>query len=148
MIQDVSGFGSQINLVASETFPQGIPITTFASDTDPFDAESIEIAGHQMGLNGDLIVYAQAKGLPFRIAVIPGSTSDVNLQILADANRVGPGKPSVGDVIQLTVLLPDGAGTQYYNGRLLTAPFGKSVAGSGQIKTRSYSFIFESKSGA
>lgn len=148
MVQDVSGFGSVINLIADTTFPTGIPITNFAGDTDPYDAETIEIAGHQMGLNGDLIVWAQAKGLPFRVAVIPNSVADRNLQILADANRVGPGKPSVGDVIQLALQYPAGNATQWYNGRLLTAPFGLSAAGSGQLKTRVYGFIFESKSGA
>jgi len=147
-MQDVSGFGSVINIAASNTFPLGVQIANFAGDTDPFDAESVEISGNQMGLNGDLIVWAQAKALPFRIAVIPGSVADQNLQILADANRVGPGKPSAGDVIQLAVQYPDGTATQYYNGRLLTAPFGKSAAGSGQLKTRVYGFVFESKSGA
>ena|ERR1700761_2865950 len=148
MTQDVSGFGSYITLTASNTFPTGIEISNFAGDTDPYDAESVEIAGQQMGLNGDLIVWAQARGLPLRIAVIPGSQADQNLQILADANRVGPGKPSAGDVIQVALQYPDGSATQWYNGRLLTAPFGKSAAGSGQLKTRVYGLIFESKSGA
>lgn len=146
--QDVSGFGSTITLTATSTYPTGVQVDNFASDTDPFDAESVEIAGQQMGLNGDLIVWAQARGLPFKIAVIPGSQSDIALQILADANRVGPGKGSAGDVINLAVVLPDGATTIYSGGRLLTAPFGRSVAGSGQQKTRQYGFIFASKVGA
>lgn len=146
--QDVSGFGSVINLTASETFPTGIQVNNFAADTDPFDMASIDIADKAMGLNGDFIVWARANALPLSISVIPGSTADQNLQILADANRVGPGKPSVGDVINAAVVYPDGSSTQFFNGRLMSAPFGKSVAGSGMQKTRTYVFAFENKTGA
>ena len=148
MQQDVSGFGSVVNLTASETFPTGITINQFAGDADPMDMNSIDIADKAMGLNGDLIVWARANPLPLVLAVIPGSPSDINLQILADANRVSPGKPSASDVIQATIVYPDGSSTQFYNGRLTAAMFGKSVAGSGMIKTRVYAFTFESKTGA
>lgn len=146
--QDVSGFGSVINLVASKTYPTiGVPITNFSADTDPFDTETIEIAGNQMGLNGDLIVWAIAKGLPFKIALVPGSPADIALQILGDNNRVGPNKASAGDVIGITVTLPDGTSTIYSGGRLLTYPPGPSVASAGMRKTRVYGFVFASKVG-
>lgn len=147
-MQDISAFGSVVNITASETFPLGIQITEFPGDTDPFDMASIDIADKAMGLNGDLIVWARANPCPLVVAVIPGSDADINLQILADANRVGPGKPAVGDVIQAAIVYPDGSITNYFNGRLTTAMFGKSAASSGQLKTRVYGFTFESKAGA
>lgn len=147
-LQDVSGFGSTITLTADSTYPIGVQISDFAADTDPFDTESIEIAGQQMGLNGDLIVWAMAKAIPFKISVIPGSPSDLALQILADNNRVGPNKTSSADVIDLAVVLPGGETTVYGTGRLLTAPFGRSVTSGGMQKTRTYGFVFASKVGA
>lgn len=146
--QDVSGFGSVINLTASETFPSGIQITNFAADSDPFDMSSIDIADKLVGVNGDFIVWAKANALPLSISVIPGSIADQNLQILADANRVAPGKSAVGDLINAAIIYPNGSATVFSNGRLMNAPFGKSVAGSGMQKTRTYVFAFENKTGA
>lgn len=148
MTNDVSGFGLVANIVASNTFPAGLPITQFADDADPLDMASITIADKAMGLNGDLIVWAKAVPLPAVINVIPGSIDDVNLQILADANRVGQGKTSAADNITMTVVYPDGTIVTLNNGRLTDAMFGKSVAGSGRLKTRAYTFAFESKVGS
>ena len=147
-MQDVSGFGVVVNLVASTTFPVGITISQFADDADPLDMASVDIADKAMGLNGDLIVWAKAVPLPMVLNVIPGSPDDVNLQTLADANRVGQGKFSAADVITATVVYPDGSTTTLANGRLLSAMFGLSVAGSGREKTRSYGFAFQDKVGA
>lgn len=147
MVQDVSGFGLTVNLQASSTYPTGLSITEFAADTDPLDMASVDIADTLMGLNGDLIVWAKAVPLPMAVAVIPGSIDDTNLQILADANRVGPGKASAADVIQAAVVYPDGSIVQLNNGRIISAMFGRSVAGSGMQKTRVYTFKFESKTG-
>lgn len=147
MVQDVSGFGLVVNLQASLTFPFGLQVMEFAGDTDPLDMASVDIADTLMGLNGDLIVWAKAIALPMALAVIPGSNDDTNLQILADANRVGPGKAAAADIIQAAVVYPDGSIVQLNNGRMISAMFGRSVAGSGMQKTRVYTFKFESKTG-
>lgn len=147
MTQDVSGFGTVVNIIASNTFPAGITISQFAADTDPCDMASVDIADSTMGLNGDLIVWAKAVPMPMVLAVIPGSDDDVNLQILADANRVGANKSSAADVIQATVFYPDGSTTLLTNGRILASMFGKSIAGAGNLKTKVYGFKFEDKVG-
>lgn len=145
--QDISGFNSTVTLTASRTFPLGFQVNQFADDTDPIEAASIDIADKAMGLNGDLIVWAKGTPLPLALAVIVGSPSDISLQILADANRVGPGKPSAADIIQAAVVMPNGVTTIYSNGRLTNAMFGRSVASSGRQKTRVYMFAFEGKTG-
>lgn len=145
MSQDISGFGLQINLVASVTFPQGFPITNFADDADPFDLESISILDKAMGLNGDLVTWAKAVAIPTAIAVIPGSDSDVNLQILADANRVAQGKFSARDIITLTGIYPSGATITLFKGAITDMMPGNSIAGSGRMKTKVYKFIFQDK---
>lgn len=147
MSLDVSGFGLVANIIASNTFPLGLPITQFAGDTDPLDMNSIDIADAEMGLNGDLITWAKAVALTAIIAVIPGSTDDLNLQILFDANRVAQGKNSVQDSITLTVVYPDTSQVTLTNGKMVSGPPGRSVASGGKQKTKVYGFKFQDKVG-
>jgi hypothetical protein len=62
-MQNISGFGLSINIIASNSFPIGLLITEFADDSDPFDLPSIQIADKAMGLNGDLIIWSKANQL-------------------------------------------------------------------------------------
>lgn len=144
-MQDISGFGLQINLVASSTFPAGIPLTQFADDSDPLDLTSIQIADKAMGLNGDLIVWAKANPLPCTLNVIAGSEDDLNLSVLAEANRVGKGKNSARDVITMTIVYPDGRTLTLNNGKITDSMFGNSVASAGRLKSKAYIFSFENK---
>lgn len=145
MSQDVSGFGVVVALVASVTFPAGIPISQFANDVDPLDFAAVKIADVAMGLNGDLITWAKAVALPMVLNVIPGSDDDTNLQILAEANRVGQGKISNYDVISATVVYPDGSTVTLTNGKITDATFGRSILAEGRQKTRPYSFQFQNQ---
>ena len=147
MTVDISGFGLVVNLLASNTLPVGATITQFSDDSDPLDFASIKIADTALGLNGDLLVWAKAVPLPAVLNVVPGSIDDITLQVLADANRVGKGKTSAADVITMTVIYPDGSVVILNNGRLTDAMFGKSVSGGGRLKTKSYAFTFQNKSG-
>lgn len=148
MVQDVSGFGSVVNLIASNTFPVGMVITQFADDTDPFDVPSIRIGDVAMGVNGDLLGWNKAVAIPTTISVIPGGEDDVNLSILANANRVGQGKVSAYDILTLTVIYPDGSLVTFNNGKITDAPAAKSISSSGRLKTRTYGFSYESITGA
>lgn len=145
---DVSGFGAVVNIVASNTFPVGITITQFSNDADPMDMAAVKIADTAMGVNGDLIVWAKAVPLPLVLSVVPGSQDQINLQILADANRVAQNKSSAADVITATVIYPDGSVTTLISGRITDAMFGKSISGDGRIKTKVYTFMFSDKIGA
>lgn len=147
MPQDVSGFGAVINIIADNTFPAGFVVTEFSNDVDPFDMAAVKIADVAMGVNGDLIKWAKAVPLTMVLSVIPGSADDVNLQILADANRVAQGKVSASDTITATVYYPDGSSVQYAPGSITDAAFGKSLSGEGRLKTKVYSFAFKTKVG-
>lgn len=144
-MQDVSGFGTQINLLASRTFPAGINITEFADDADPLDMASIQIADKTMGLNGDLITWSKATPLPMVINVIPGSESDRNLQVLAESNRVGKGKASNRDIITAVVIYPDGTTVTLIGGKITDAMMGNGIASSGRLKSKAYAFSFENR---
>lgn len=147
MTNDISGFGAIVTIAASNTFPSGFPITQFADDADPLDFASIQVADKAMGLNGDLITWSRANPLPVSISVIPGSPDDVALGILAENNRVGQGKTSAADIITLTVAYPDLSIITFSQGKLTDAPFGKSIASQGRMKSKTYVFTFQNKVG-
>lgn len=144
-MNNVSGFGVVIDLIASKTYPVGFPITQFADDADPLSFGAVQIADTAMGLNGDLIGWSRAQTLPMVLNVIPGSVDDENLQIVADANRVGQGKASVNDEITATVVYPDGQIVIMSGGVIVSAEFGRGISSNGKQKTKSYSFSFASK---
>lgn len=146
-MQDISAFGFQIRLIASFTFPTGITITEFSDDGDPFDIPAIQIADKSMGINGDLIVWSTAKPIDVTLSIIPDSESDDNLSILLANNRPSRGKLIVNDMITLTGIYPDRSNIILQNGRLTNGMPGKSISTSGRIKTRPYTFTFESNVG-
>lgn len=142
-MNDISGFGAKVQVVADKTFPSGFNLSQFADDTDPFDFPSVQIADKAMGLNGDLITWAKASPKTVAVAVVPGSEDDRNLQALYDANTVGKGKSSAGDKITITVAYPDGKTLTLSEGRLTDGPPGVGVASAGRLKTSTYQFAFE-----
>ena len=149
MTQDISGFGIVVNIVASNTFPAGLTITQLADDTDPLDFASVKIGDTAMGANGDLLSWAKAVPLPMVLNVVAGSADDINLGILANANRVSQGKNSASDVITATAIYPDGSTKTLIGGRITDAMFGKSIAGNSfRLKTKSYAFSFQDQVGS
>ncbi len=146
-MNDISGFGIRVNVVASITFPNGFDLTQFADDVDPFDLPSIQIRDKAMGLNGDLIVWSKANPLPLTLGVIPGSDDDKNMKVLFEANRVGKGKRGVRDVITVTAVYPDETTLTLSEGTITDGPPGRGVASSGRIKSNAYQFAFENVAG-
>lgn len=143
MTQVISGYGLQINVVASLTFPAGFVLTQFADDADPFDLPSIQIADKAMGLNGDLLVWSKSSPLLVTLNVVPQSNDDNNLNILFQANRPGRGKFAVQDVITLSGVYPDGTIITLQEGKITDGMPGQSVASAGRMKSKAYSFAFE-----
>jgi hypothetical protein len=145
-MQDISGFGLRVRLVASATFPAGITITQFADDADPLDLAAIEVAATGMGVNGDLLVWSRANAIPAVLNVIPNSDNDRDLGILLEANRPGRGKNPARDVVTMTIIYPDGRSTTLSPGAITNGMSGNSVASAGRLKTKPYTFAFENKS--
>ena len=143
MSNNIGGFGLNVVIVAIPTFPTGLSINQFADDADPFDAPSIPIRDAAMGLNGDLISWGKATPVSITLNVIPGSDDDINLSILANQNRVGAGKISANDSINMIASYPDGTIKALFNGVLTDAPLSSSVASSGRLKSKTYTFKFE-----
>lgn len=147
-MSDISGFGSQVRIVASTTFPAGFTVTQGADDADFFDVPSQQVADKAMGVNGDLLTWSKATPINITLNVVPDGDDDENLSILLEANRVGRGKLSVRDQITMTITYPDGSLVTYTNGKITDGMTAKSVASAGRFKTRAYMFTFENRIGS
>ena len=143
-MQNVSGFGLRVVIKASVTFPSGFTVTQFADDADPVDSPATAISDTAMGLNGELVVWNTANPLPLTLNVVPGGDDDRNLEVLATSNMVGRGRTPARDVITATILYPDGRSVTLSQGVITEGMVTRSVAASSRIKTRPYSFAFES----
>lgn len=146
-MNDISGFGLKVQMIASVTYPIGIVVTEFADDTDPFDLPSLQIADTAMGLNGDLISWSKANPIKVTLSVIANSISDDLLAILLEANRVGRGKTGARDIITMTGIYPSGSFITLSNGIITNGMPGNGVASAGRLKTKTYEFAFENKIG-
>ena len=142
-MEDISGFGLKVRLVASDTFPAGITLTQFADDADPFDIPSLQVRDKAMGLNGDLVYWSKANPLMVTLNMIPASSDDRNMEILVEANRVGRNKYSAKDVITLTGIYPDGRTITLSNGVITEGTIAKSITSSARMKSTAYVFAFE-----
>lgn len=141
---DVSGFQTELNLVASNTFPSGFSITQFGEGVDPFDIPSLKIGDGKMGLNGTLITNSVASAIPLTLNVIAQSEEDDNLQILLNANRVAFGKRGARDIITLTVIYSNGGFVTFNEGIITDGMPAASIGSDNRFKPQAYSFIFES----
>ena len=148
MSENISGYGIIVNIVASNTFPViGFVVNQFADDSDPVDAPSLQIADSAMGLNGDLIVWSKANPIKVSLSVIPQSLSDQQLQILFNANRVGKGKIGARDIITMNLLYPSGNFVTLTGGAITDGMPVNAVASAGRLKSKTYNFTFEGKTG-
>lgn len=143
-MENVTGSGVVVRVVASVTYPTGFTVTQFADDADPVDLPSVQIMDKAMGVNGDLIVWNKAVAKEVTLNVIPGSADDLNLSMLALANTPGIGLVPAGDKITLTVIYPSGSVVTCTGGAMTDAMPGPSIASAGRLKTKPYKFAFES----
>jgi hypothetical protein len=143
---DISGFGSELALFASTTFPNSILITEFADDADPADSPSIQIRDKAMGLNGRLITWGKAIPVGLTINVIPNSDDDINLDLLFSSNQVALGRRPVFDVIDATMMYAGGSSsTDFNNGATTDYMPANSIASSARLKSKPYVFAFQTK---
>lgn len=142
-MNDISGFGLKVRLIASITFPSGFNITQFADDADPFDLPSMQIRDKAMGINGDLVTWSKANPIAATLSLIPNSLDDRNMQILFEANRVGKGKQGARDIITLVAIYPSGTVWTGTQGVITDGMPGSGVASAGRLKSNAYQFAFE-----
>lgn len=143
-MQNISGFGSSVTLVASTSYPLGFTINKAADDADFIELAVLTIADAAKGLNGDLITFSKANPIDLTLNVIPESQDDINLGIIFQANAPVLGRALVQDIITLNIVYPNGSYAQLLNGIMVSGIPGNSVASAGRLKTKPYAFKFES----
>lgn len=142
-MQDVSGFGFQVRLIASKTFPAGFTITAFADDADPFDLPQLQINDAAMGLNGDMVTWTFHAPIPVTINLIPKTDEDKNMAVLFEANRAARGKKPARDIITLVGVYPDDSTVTLSKGVCFGSIPSNSIASAGRYKSKPYEFRFE-----
>lgn len=147
MAENITAFGGTITLAASTTFPAGIVLSQWADDADPLDVGELEIAQTAYGVNGHMVSWARAAGIPVSVALVPNGNDDRNMALLTEANRVSYGKRSADDVLTLTVAYPDGRKKIFTEGKLVAGAVALGISTAGRLKTRTYRMMFQSVSG-
>ncbi|QKN82064.1 phage tail fiber protein [Scandinavium goeteborgense] len=145
-MQDISGFGLQVRVIASKTFPAGFTVTAFADDSDPLDLPALQINDGAGGLNGDMVTWSTHNLIALALAVIPKSEDDKNLAVIYEANRAARGKKPAKDVITIVGIYPDGSTITLTPGVIKDGLPGNAVASAGRFKSKVYNFLFEGMS--
>ena len=141
---NISGFGLTVSLIASNTFPVGLLLTQWPDDQDAISFPDIEIADMQMGVNGDAVSWSKAVPIKLTLAAIPDSPTDLQLAVLLQANRVGVNKIGARDIIQCAVIQGNSNIGTFTNGIITGGPSFNGVQSTGRMKTKIYTFSFES----
>jgi hypothetical protein len=139
----ISGFGTQITLVCSVSFPLGLNISEWADDADPIDSPSVQIGDAAMANDGVLLGWSKGVPIPLVLSVRPTGEDDKNLTILADNNRVAQGRKPVNDEIIATIVYPSGNTVTLIRGKILDAIMVDPFSSAGRIKTKTYGFKFQ-----
>lgn len=143
---NTSMFGAVVNIVASQTFPNGFTVTEFPDDQNPFDSQPVRIAESGMGTGGHHVVWQKPNLIPFSLSVIPNTESHRNLDVLAEANRMSKHKGRVPlDEITIKILYPNGKVTTLTGGMIAEAPQVLGASSAGKLNTQTYQFAFEDR---
>lgn len=141
-VLNVSGFGSQINIVSTITFPYGFNIDQFPDDSDPIQVNDLTVKKFEMLLDGTILSYSVANPVELSISVVAGSTDDINLGVILSAARIQGQILSIPDMIIMVITYPDGAITTLSHGTILSGPPVRGISANGKIKTNTYKFAF------
>ena len=140
---NISAFGITLNVIASNTFPNGFPVTAFADDADAVDAPDHDVADTGEGPNGNMVIWNRAVPLEVSYNLIPSSPEDVNSNILLEANRPGVGKAPARDIITLVMTYPSGQVVTLTPGGIITGTLLQPVLAAGRLRSHLYRYRFE-----
>jgi len=145
---NVSGFGTNIIVLAVQTFPVGFKITQFADDSDPLTMDTVEPSGFEMLYDGSMFVYTKAAPIKMSVSVIPGSDDDINLKILLQTRSIKTNLLPIDDFVSAIITYPDKGRILLTNGTILSGPLGDSITTIGRKKSNTYNFVFGVFAGA
>ena len=149
---DVSGVYPKVTII-STGIPPLIQLTKFADDQNPIDVEHIEVIGHGINVNGELVTWEKPAAYIVTVAVLCGTEDDTNLALLLEGSHATAGKgfalaptvtlrSAIGKRNMLGIVTTDDGAT-YVNGRIVNGRPGAAVDSEGRKLTNTYSFVFE-----
>lgn len=141
-VANVSGFGAQINIVSTVTFPYGFSVDQFPDDVDPIQINELTVKKYEMLIDGRMIHYGTANPVEMAVSVIAGSDNDINLGIILSAARVRRQILPIPDMIIMVVTYPDDIITTLTNGTIISGPPLRGIGVNGKIRTNTYRFAF------
>lgn len=124
-----------------------ITITDFADDADPISIDDVDIGDVSFDINGKIFQKKKLVPCTCHVAVIPGSESEKKLNKLVLNNMPILGKGE--KIANLSVTFPykgdeNDIDFVFYNGYILGASVGYATTSQGRIKTKEFSFAFQS----
>jgi len=147
-MQDISGHGTGIVVLALKSFPFGFTLSNFADDEDPIKAKDIEPFGYEVLYDGSIFPHAKASPVEVSVAVIPNSEDDINLKILLASKPDSLSFLPFEDVTSMVITYPDGGRVVLSNGTIIRGPALDSIQATGRRKGNVYTFAFGSITGA
>lgn len=149
---DVSGVFPKVTIV-SAGIPPLIQLTKFADDSNPVDVDQIEVTGHSINVNGELVVWEKPAAYLVTVSVLCGTEDDRNLTMLLETCHPTSGKGfalapsvqmrvSIGRRSSLGVVSTEDS-TTYTQGRIVNGRPGAAVDSEGKKISNSYTFVFE-----
>ncbi len=147
-MQNVSGFGTQVTVVATQSFPVGFTVAKFADDKDPLKVEEIEPTGVELLIDGSLFTFDKGAIIKVAVSVIAGSDDDINLKILLQARKSSPSIIPLPDVTSMVITYGNGGNVAFSSGSIISGPLADSINQSGRMNGNTYTFAFGSFSGA
>jgi len=149
---DVSGVFPKVTIVSSG-IPPLINLTKFADDTNPIDVEHIEVTGHGINVNGELVTWEKPAAYIVSVSVLCGTEDDQNLRLLLEESHARAGgtfalaptctlRKVIGKRNILGIVTADDAET-YVNGKIVNGRPGAALDSEGKKLTNTYSFVFE-----
>ena len=145
-MQNISGFGAKVTVVATVSFPVGFDITQFADDKDPLKIEEVELTGFELLIDGSLFTFNKGAAIKVEISVIPGSDDDINLKILLQAKK-GSVIP-LPDVTSIAITYGNGGIVGFSAGAIVSGPLADSISSDARLVGNRYTFVFGEFSGA
>lgn len=135
-----SGAGYTLFLTASNTFPNGITITMFGSDNDPFEIGEKQIADGSVDVNGNGYINATSNLTPFGFYVAQNTPEGDALDLLFKKNT--PGQNIANDVITITGKTGTGKSVTFSKGFCVSHTPGTPMGSDGKLKDKKYNFSF------
>lgn len=147
-MQDLSGFGLGITILALQSFPMGYSLSQFADDINPLEIEEIEPVGFDMLYDGSLFAFDKAAPVKLTIGLIAGTADDINCKVLLQARKASSGIVPLPDITSAVITYGNGGRLLLSNGTILKGPLGDTIEASGRTKGNQYTFVFGSFNGA